>query len=1034
MLKNFYSRNTKTWMKNDVVMHKSNKIIHSLWIGPYLSRVELLTLKSFVSYGHEFHLWIYHPLRNKLPGGVVLRNAAEILPEALVFRKKSNDLETELGESSYATYSDLFRTKLLFEHGGIWVDMDILCLKPFDFKEPYTFRAHRVGAVMNVIKCPKKSDLMRDLFDAIKDVIDQNSGWLEATRKFYALILEHNLGCFIRKDLLPEDDWNNIKGFIEGNAEVDSGWYGIHWINEMWNALKRNSGLYKGKQLTKKILDKNSPIPGTTLFEICRKYSLIRNETGNVTLPVFSYTTAMDDAYRDSFRGVYLQLNIALPSMALGGAERAVKDVISELSSTEYTSNVFLLKNATPGYDVDNIAGCRVICLNDLPLWDKFSYIGKQVLLSPVRSLYVHLIRAKDCMNLQMLGIKIIPVIQNSHPSWLDSPHAYELDCIPFIVTVSAAVKAQMVELGCKKPIIVLRHEVHKAITASEALTNRRKIRERYNISDDTILIGMVGQFKAQKAYPRAVRVLKELQKYGSAKLIILGGWDHSWGSGRATYTATCQQALQLGVMADLILPGSTDSVEPYYSAFDVFLNTSIYEGLSVSVLEAIAFGCPVVSADAGGNAEVLTTQDYLVKDSSDIEDYVKGIMTAVSRELRIIPQNRSDSSLISQLWTLIGKYGILRVNEHGRSFTIFVAENIHIGGPQRSLLNLLVRLAKVKKVVLVVLDNIYNSEYYLQLKEAGILIYNLNDAKALMQKLQITLHLTEALEAKQIVFWNVRARFKLLIAKILEVSNVSIVDVSPGPMLFNEIHEEREFGRRISFSIEEYFGRLNWFVSKYRSEERVYLKQYCKRIKCIPNGVILPDADTPAASLPFSQTKGDFIIGACCRITPTKKVEFLIDVMDILYDINPAVKLVIVGGVDCKDEEYGNYLRDKIETAGISNIFFPGRQTDVYPYLKAFKAFVMVSLDQGCPNSSLEAMAAGLPIICNDSGGTTEQVKNGINGYIVSESNPWEMVDAIQRLYDNDAMLKKMGLASKQLVKSKFLMDKMVKRYVEIL
>ncbi len=95
---------------------------------------------------------------------------------------------------------------------------------------------------------------------------------------------------------------------------------------------------------------------------------------------------------------------------------------------------------------------------------------------------------------------------------------------------------------------------------------------------------------------------------------------------GREVYTATCRQAsLSSGVTADVIMPGPVHPAEPYYSAFDVFLNTSIYEGLSIAILEAICRGCPVVSADAGGNAEALGPNDVLIEDSSDVDMYSRG-------------------------------------------------------------------------------------------------------------------------------------------------------------------------------------------------------------------------------------------------------------------------------------------------------------------------------------------------------------------------------------------------------------------------
>ena len=65
---------------------------------------------------------------------------------------------------------------------------------------------------------------------------------------------------------------------------------------------------------------------------------------------------------------------------------------------------------------------------------------------------------------------------------------------------------------------------------------DRRAVRETYGVSDETLLIGMVGHFKSQKAYPRAVQVLAGGVAATPRQTLDPGGWDHDWGNGRAEY------------------------------------------------------------------------------------------------------------------------------------------------------------------------------------------------------------------------------------------------------------------------------------------------------------------------------------------------------------------------------------------------------------------------------------------------------------------------------------------------------------------
>ena len=114
------------------VVDQKPLIVHGLWIGPKLSPLELLTLNSFVRWGHEFNLWLYDPPETPLPAGAHPRDATRILPRERIFRKRMRDPETGVGKGSVSPFSDLFRYKLLYELGGVWVDMDVTCLRPFN--------------------------------------------------------------------------------------------------------------------------------------------------------------------------------------------------------------------------------------------------------------------------------------------------------------------------------------------------------------------------------------------------------------------------------------------------------------------------------------------------------------------------------------------------------------------------------------------------------------------------------------------------------------------------------------------------------------------------------------------------------------------------------------------------------------------------------------------------------------------------------------------------------------------------------------
>jgi len=111
-----------------------NGTIQGLWVGDDLTTMERLALMSFLVNGHKFVLYTYRNLRD-LPEGVVIGDANEVLLESSIFKYGNSE--------GYAVCADLFRYKLLVDRGGWWADLDIVCVRRFDFDAKYVFATER---------------------------------------------------------------------------------------------------------------------------------------------------------------------------------------------------------------------------------------------------------------------------------------------------------------------------------------------------------------------------------------------------------------------------------------------------------------------------------------------------------------------------------------------------------------------------------------------------------------------------------------------------------------------------------------------------------------------------------------------------------------------------------------------------------------------------------------------------------------------------------------------------------------------------
>jgi len=224
---------TRTGIKLD----PERDVFNALWIGSELSKLELLTLHSFLAQGHVFRLWTYQEIKTPLPQGIRLADANEIIPADKVFNYKKINKYGH-GKGSYAGFSDIFRYKMLYERGGWWVDMDVTCLQHISTDKPYFFRPHHeLQVVGNVMKCPKGSELMKRCYEEASQRIDaNNTDWHKPIQILNDNVARLGLQEYISKKTSNDDWWEETSRFIWHSDPLPDEWLFIHWQNEEWRA------------------------------------------------------------------------------------------------------------------------------------------------------------------------------------------------------------------------------------------------------------------------------------------------------------------------------------------------------------------------------------------------------------------------------------------------------------------------------------------------------------------------------------------------------------------------------------------------------------------------------------------------------------------------------------------------------------------------------------------------------------------------------------------------------------------------------
>lgn len=88
--------------------------------------------------------------------------------------------------------------------------------------------------------------------------------------------------------------------------------------------------------------------------------------------------------------------------------------------------------------------------------------------------------------------------------------------------------------------------------------------------------------------------------------------------------------------------------------------------------------------------------------------------------------------------------------------------------------------------------------------------------------------------------------------------------------------------------------------------------------------------------------------------------------------------------------------------------------------------------LAEGCSNSILEYMAAGLPVICSDSGGNAELVEDGVTGFVVPGEDAEHLAEKLLFLAEHPELARQMGGSGARRVREEFSVGLLVQRTLE--
>ena len=166
------------------------------------------------------------------------------------------------------------------------------------------------------------------------------------------------------------------------------------------------------------------------------------------------------------------------------------------------------------------------------------------------------------------------------------------------VVTVSSELKQHLMAEGFPARKV---HVIHNGIDVGSVAGSEMcaRVRRELRIADHALVVGTIARLDSVKDLHTLIRAVG-LQSTGRTPMILLVIGD---GPERARLEASVRE---IGADSAVRFLGHREDARDLLAACDVYANSSISEGISLTILEAMAAGLPIVATSVGGTPEIV--------------------------------------------------------------------------------------------------------------------------------------------------------------------------------------------------------------------------------------------------------------------------------------------------------------------------------------------------------------------------------------------------------------------------------------------
>jgi predicted dehydrogenase/glycosyltransferase involved in cell wall biosynthesis len=223
-----------------------------------------------------------------------------------------------------------------------------------------------------------------------------------------------------------------------------------------------------------------------------------------------------------------------------------------------------------------------------------------------------------------------IPVVRTEHlPYLITDPkqgdiYREALAVVDRVIAVSDAAADSFRRVGvAAHKLSTIRNGIH----APEPTSSREQIRADLGVAQSDLFVLTVARFTPQKGHSLLLAAMNEVTTSVPSARLFLAGDGHE----RA---AMQRVAAELGLIDRVFFLGERDDVANLLAAADLFVSPSLFEGLPLAVLEAMALAVPVVATRIGGTTEALGEGHPWYAQPHDVDGMVAVVRDALTHEV----------------------------------------------------------------------------------------------------------------------------------------------------------------------------------------------------------------------------------------------------------------------------------------------------------------------------------------------------------------------------------------------------------------